>query len=187
MHGVCRNRKSIHLETVKHYYVYKETEKGTQINDDKNAVLIDIIFDTIVRHSTDGLKNKLLEWKRRKTQPGQAQSSPSQNPGTTIGPGQGLTPKAGSTLLGRRVVAHSYVDGSTSRTSHTATGSCDSDCCRCIKGILAILWATELALVIKTSSSLAIGRFQASRVTELQCEEPLQVNKSTITSSTDPP
>ena len=61
MHGVCRNRKSIHLETVKHYYVYKETEKGTQINDDKNAVLIDIIFDTIVRHSTDGLKNKLLE------------------------------------------------------------------------------------------------------------------------------
>jgi hypothetical protein len=154
-----------------------------------------MIFDTIVRHTTDGVKNKLLEWKRRKTQPDQAQSSPSQNPGTTTGPGQGLPPKARSTLLvlllvlGLRVVARSYVDGSTSRTSHTATGSWDSDCCRCIKGILAILWATELALVIKTSSSLDIGsaRFQTSQVTKLQCEEPLQVNKSTVTSSTDPP
>ena len=60
------------------------------------------------------------------------------------------------------------------------TGSCGSDCCRYIKGRLAILRTIKLALVIKTSSSLAMGSslVQAWRVTELQCEQPLQVNAS---------
>ena len=69
-----------------------------------------------------------------------------------------------------------------------ATGSGDSDCCRYIKRMLAILRTIKLALVIKTSSSLAIGfcRIQASRGTKLQCEQPLQVNNSRSASSLDP-
>ena len=57
---------------------------------------------------------------------------------------------------------------------------------RHIKGMLAILWTIKLALVIKTSSSLALG---SCRLPELQCEQPLQVNKSTSMSqsSLDPP
>ena len=56
-----------------------------------------------------------------------------------------------------------------------ATGSYGSDCCRYIQGMLAILSTIKLALVTQTSSSLAIrsSREQASRVTELQCEQPL--------------
>ena len=56
-----------------------------------------------------------------------------------------------------------------------ATGSCGSNCCRYMKRMLTILWTMKLALVIKTSSSLAIGssRVQALRLTELQCKQPL--------------
>jgi hypothetical protein len=57
---------------------------------------------------------------------------------------------------------------------------------RHIKGMLAILWTIKLALVIKTSSSLALG---SCRLPELQCEQPLEVDKSTSMSqsSLDPP
>ena len=78
---------------------------------------------------------------------------------------QPLLPKAGSRLLVLvlGVVARSYVDGPTSPDT-------SSDCRQYIKEMLAIFWTIKLALLIKTSSSLAIGssRVQASRLTELQ-------------------
>ena len=101
---------------------------------------------------------------------------------------------AASRLLVLAVVARSYVDGPTSAdTSGTIDTVHGLVQLRLLsvrqKDVLAILWTRKLALVIETSSSLAIGssRVQASRVTELQCEQPLQVNKNRSPSSLDPP
>jgi hypothetical protein len=61
-----------------------------------------------------------------------------------------------------------------------ATGSCGSDCCRCMKGILVIFWRIKLALVIKNLVFASYRNVLRSslRITELQCEQPLQVNNS---------
>jgi hypothetical protein len=93
------------------------------------------------------------------------------------------------------VVAPSYVDGptspDTSRTSHKSHGLVRSDICRYITGTIAILWTIKLILVMKTSSSLVItsSRVQVSQVSELQCEEPMELNnsKSMSASILDPP
>jgi hypothetical protein len=54
MKVVYKKTKSRHLDKMGKYYKYKETKKGTQIND-KNMVMKNRIFDTVVKFDTQQL------------------------------------------------------------------------------------------------------------------------------------
>ena len=51
MKAVYKKKKSRHLEK---YYMYKETKKGTKINN-KNTAMKNRIFDTVVKFDTQQL------------------------------------------------------------------------------------------------------------------------------------
>jgi hypothetical protein len=51
-------RKGKYLDTMGKYYIYQETFRGTQIND-KNAILRNILFDTLKTSRIPGRGLKL--------------------------------------------------------------------------------------------------------------------------------
>jgi hypothetical protein len=50
-------KRERHLDIMQKYYIYKETKKGTQISD-KNTVMKNRIFDTVVKFDRQQLAQK---------------------------------------------------------------------------------------------------------------------------------
>ena len=59
MQVIYTKKKNIHLDTMEKYYIYKETKKGTQINDK--------IFDTVVKFQTQQLAKQVILPKQQST------------------------------------------------------------------------------------------------------------------------